>query len=313
MMSKQQQSKEKQILINELHKPIRKNFKRRRTIIKGLDDLWQADLAQMNLFANSNKNYKFILIVIDCFSKYVWAKPLKTKTGVEVAKAFESILGQRHPRNLQTDQGKEFFNVNFKTLTEKFQINHYNTFSCKKAAIVERVIRTLKERLFQYFSLNGSYKWLDILEQIIFDYNNTKHSKINMKPMQVTKNNEKQILNTSYNFLKSVTAPRKFDVGDLVRISKAKHVFQKGYIPNWTTELFKIVKINITNPQTYLFEDLQKQPISGAFYAEELQKTSQPDIYLVEKILRKRARKVYVKWLGLDNSHNSWIDSTNAF
>lgn len=311
MMNKHTHEKRK--LVKELHKPIRKNFKRRRTVIKGLDDLWQSDLGQMDMYAGYNKNFKYFLVVIDCFSKFVWALPIKNKTGEEVTKAFETILKQRHPQNLQTDQGKEYFNVKFKNLMKKYNINHYNTYSCKKAAIAERVIRTIKEKLFKYFSLNGSYRWIDILSGIVADYNNTIHKTIKMKPIDVSKTNESKVLKSAYNFIKLSTMPRKFSEGDIVRISKAKHVFDKGYTPNWTTELFKIAKVKITNPPTYLLEDMEGRPISGCFYEQELQKTSQPDIYLVEKVIRRRGNKVYVKWLGFDDTHNSWIDKSNSF
>ncbi|KAJ8950050.1 hypothetical protein NQ314_008056 [Rhamnusium bicolor] len=208
------------------------------------------------------------------------------------------------------DQGTEFYNVHFKNLMKKYKVNHYSTYSTKKAAIVERVIRTLKERLYKYFSLNGSYRWIDILSDIVKDYNNRWHRTIRMKPCDITKSNEKKILNSVYKHIKLAT-PRRYKVGDIVRISKNKHVFKKGYTPNWTTELFKIVKVRITNPTTYLLEDMQGTPISGGFYEEELQKTKNADVYLVEKVLRRRGKKVYVKWLGLDSSNNSWIDSDN--
>lgn len=301
-------SKDKIQLVNELHKPIRKNFSRRRTIIKGFDDLWQSDLAQLDLYAKSNKNFRFILIVIDCFSKFVWARPLKTKSGEEVSKAFASILEEsnRCPKHLQTDQGKEYYNVHFKKLMEKHGINHYSTFSIMKAAIAERVIRTLKEKLFKYFSLNGSYKWFDVLPDIVTLYNNEKHTTTGMKPAEITKNTKLSV----YKHLK-ISGPRKFKVGDIVRISKAKHVFEKGYTPNWTTELFKIVKIKITNPVTYLLEDLSKTPIAGSFYEQELAKASNPNVYLVEKVLQRRGNKVKVRWLGFDKSHDSWIDVKN--
>lgn len=307
-------SKEKIQLANELHKPIRRNFKRRRTIVKGLDDLWQSDLGQLDQYGKYNKNFKYILVVIDCFSKFVWSKALKTKTAVEVTEAFESILKKangRKPKNLQTDQGKEYYNTHFQSLMKKYNINHYSTFSITKAAICERVIRTLKEKLFKYFTLNGSYRWIDILPEIVRNYNNQRHSVIGIKPSQVTKYNEKSILNSTFKNLK-VVGSRKFRKGDLVRISKAKHVFEKGYTPNYTTELFEIDKINITNPTTYLLKDLHSNPIKGCFYEAELQKTHQPDVYFVEKVLKKKGRKVYVKWLGFDNSHNSWIDDTNV-
>lgn len=304
-------SKEKIQLVKELHKPARKNYQRRRTIIKGLDDLWQADLAQLDQYASRNKNFKFILVVIDCFSKFVWCQPLKTKSGSEVAKAFEAILGDgRRPKNLQTDQGTEFYNVHFKKLLDTFGINHYSTFSSTKAAIAERVIRTLKERLFAYFSLSGTYKWIDILPTLVGEYNNKRHRTIRMKPKDVNKKNEPVVLRKAYHHIKSFSG-HKFNVGDIVRISKVKHVFQKGYTPNWTTELFKIVKVQITNPTTYLLEDMNGRPIEGGFYTEELQRTANPDIFLVEKVLRKKGRKVLVRWLGLDKSQDSWIDATN--
>lgn len=132
-----------------------------------------------------------------------------------------------------------------------------------------------------------------------------------MKPCEISKKNEKQILHSAYNHIKLALDRSKFKVGNLVRISKNKHAFEKGYTPNWTTELFKVIKVQITNPVTYLLQDLRGNPISGGFYAEELQKAQHSDIYLVEKVLCRRGKKVLVKWLGFDKSHNSWIDSTN--
>ncbi|KAJ8909474.1 hypothetical protein NQ315_014891 [Exocentrus adspersus] len=306
-------SKEKIQLVNELHKAARKNYPRRRTIIKGLDDLWQMDLAEMRQYASQNRNYKMIMVVIDSFSKYIWTRPLKSKTGEEITAAFADILAhanKRHPKNLQTDQGKEFFNQKFQSLIKKHGINHYNTFSVKKASIAERSIRTLKSHLYKYFSLNGSYNWINILHEITKNYNGTVHSTIGCKPQDVNKSNEADILKSSYSHIK-MTGKRKFKVGDIVRISKSKHVFEKSYTPNWTTELFKIVKVQITNPTTYLLEDMQGHLIKGGFYEEELQKTNNSDIYLVEKVLRRKGRKVYVRWLGFNKSHDSWIDDNN--
>lgn len=308
-------SKEKIQLVNELHKAVRKNFKRRRTIIKGLDDLWQMDLAEMSNYARENKGFKYIFVVIDCFSKFAWTKPIKTKSGEEVTRAMDDIFieSKRIPKNLQSDQGKEFYNSHFKNLMKKYSVNHYSTFSVKKASMAERLIRTIKEKLFKYFSLNGTYKWIDILPQITDNYNKQRHSTTHMKPCDINKNNERKILQTVYNHIKLATGLRKFKVGDTVRISKNKHVFEKGYTPNWTTELFKIVKVRNTNPITYLLEDMHGRDISGGFYTEELQKAKYSDIFLVEKVLRRRGKKVFVKWMGLDKSENSWVDDSNIF
>lgn len=103
----------------------------------------------------------------------------------------------------------------------------------------------------------------------------------------------------------------KFKIGDKVRISKYKHIFEKGYTPNWTTEIFTVSHVKLTNPTTYKLVDYQDHPIEGGFYQEELNKVKYPDTYLVEKVLKRRGDKLFVKWLGFDNSHNSWISASD--
>lgn len=105
---------------------------------------------------------------------------------------------------------------------------------------------------------------------------------------------------------------KRFQVGDFVRISKYKGIFEKGYTPNWSTEVFKIRKVQNTNPTTYLLQDSKGQIILGTFYAQEINKTKHPDVYLVEKVLKRKGNKVYIKWLGLPRSENSWIDKNNV-
>jgi len=303
-------TKAREQVVKELHRPARLRFKRRRFIQRGLDDTFASDLAQLDQYTRENRGFKYILVVIDCFSKFLWTKPLKSKTGLEITKAMIAIFKQskRIPKNLVTDNGKEYYNSSFQNLMKQHSINHYSTFSILKASIAERVIRTIKEKLFRLFTLNGNHKWVDLLDQVTNTYNNTKHRTIGMRPKDVNKSNEQDILKSVYAHLK-IVGSQKFKVGDIVRISKAKHVFQKGYTPNWTTELFKISKVKITNPTTYLLEDMQGHPISGGFYEAELQQTKQSDVFLIERILRKKGSKMYVKWLGFDNAHNSWIDA----
>lgn len=301
----------RQQLVNELHKPARKFFKRRRVIIKGLDDLWQADLVEMNEYSKVNNNNKYLLTVIDAFSKYAWVMPIKQKTAEEVAKSFKLILNKgRVPKNLQTDDGKEFFNHTFKNLMSTYKINHYSTYSSLKASIVERFNRTLKNIMWKKFSLRGSYRWIHILKNIVDKYNKTKHSTIKMRPCDVNSRNEVEILSTVYNNIKLSNVP-KYNIGDHVRINKYKHIFEKGYTPNWTTEIFIIDQIKHTNPTTYLLKDYQGNPIKGGFYELELNETKYPELYLVEKILQRRGQKILVKWLGFSNEHNSWIEKRN--
>lgn len=297
----------KRDVVEELHKSARRNFQKRRVIIKGLDDLWQADLVEMGAYSADNENNRYLLTVIDTFSKFAWTAPIKNKTGSSVTEAMENILNKgRIPNNLQTDDGKEFFNTTFQSLMKKLHINHYSTFSPLKASIVERFNRTLKNLMWKEFSANGSYCWINMIDTLTKKYNNSKHRTIKMKPSKVNATNEKQILSTIYDHIKIHITP-KFKVGDFVRISKYKHVFDKGYTPNWTTEIFKITKVQHTNPVTYLLEDYQGNPIKGGFYELELQKSKFPDTYLIEKVLRRKKDQLFVKWLGFASDHNSWI------
>lgn len=307
------QKEKKQALVEELHRPVRRNYPRRRVIVRGLDETWQADLVDMSAYARYNLGYKYLLTVIDIFSKYAWAIPIKTKTGKDVAKAMKSVLVLgRVPKKLHVDRGKEFYNKDFQALMQHYNIELYSTFSNMKASICERFNRTLKSKMWKQFSLRGTYKWIDILKDLLNNYNASKHRTIKMKPEDVTRLNEKRVLRDAYgNYPVNRTRNIKFRIGDRVRVSKYKHIFEKGYTPNWTTEIFTVREVRSTDPITYKLVDYQDRPIEGGFYQEELTRVEHPDIYLVEKVVRKRGDKVFVKWLGFDDSHNSWIDANN--
>lgn len=168
----------KQQLVEEIHRSARKKFPRRHYVMRGINDTFQADLIEMIPWANQNKGYRYILMVIDVFSKRAWAIPLKNKTGNEVTKAMTSVFtsNPKHiPRNLHTDEGKEFYNQSFQRLMKTHGINHYSTFSKMKASIVERFNRTFLNKLWPQFNLQGSHKWLHHLQPIILQYNSTIH------------------------------------------------------------------------------------------------------------------------------------------
>lgn len=301
----------KREVVNELHRNVMKNFKRRKTEVRGLNETLQADLVEMIPYANQNRNIKYILTVIDIFSKYAWAVPVKSKTANDVVNAMKTVLEGRRkrPKNLHTDMGREFFNAPFQNLMRQYGIHHYNTFSTKKAAIVERFNRTLKNKMWKEFSMQGSYKWLALLSKLVAEYNNTKHRTIQMKPIDVNESNEARLLKTVYrNEIRIPHRKTKLRLGAFVRISKYKSVFEKGYTPNWTAEIFKIRKVQNTDPPTYLLEDYEGNEIKGGFYEYELSRAKNPTVYLVEKIIKKRGDQLYVKWLGFGNEHNTWID-----
>lgn len=295
-------------VIDELHRMARSRFPRRRTSVRGLNDLFQADLCDLKNFSRVNGGYKYLLTVINVFSKFAWAEPLKSKGAQEVTAAMRRILEQTTPpRNLQVDRGTEFYNATFKALMQLYEINMYSTYSVLKAAVVERFNRTLKSMMFKNFTIKGNQKWVEDLPELVARYNNNVHRTIGMRPTDVGVKDEKRLLRTVHREIKRVGKAR-FKVGDIVRISKYKHLFEKKYTPNWGSENFVIAKRLATFPRTYLLRDGQNEDIEGSFYEAELQKTAHPGIYLVESVLKKQGNREFVKWLGMDKSHNSWID-----
>lgn len=295
-------------IARELHKQSRKNFPTRYVELKGINDLYQADLVEMKPFASVNKGYKFILTMINCFTKYAIAVPLKSKTSTEIVNALKPILENHKMKHFQTDQGTEFFNSKVQSLLKRHNINHYYTYTDKKASIVERFNRTLKGEMWKQFTELGNFKWLQILPLIIDKYNNKKHRTIGQKPIDVNKQNEQEVLlkilkSRSHKIYKS-----KFNVGDKVRISlRFKHM-TKGYWPRWSNEIYTVWKVQHTNPPTYILKDFKGEVLKGGFYHEELSKTKFDDVYLVQKVIRRKGNKLLVRWLGFDSTHDSWID-----
>ncbi len=306
----------RQEIVEELHKPARRYFPRRQTVLKGIHDLYQADLVEMKQYSKLNKGYKYILTVIDCFTKVAFAVPLKNKTGECVTVAMKRILSSvKHQiHNLQTDDGTEFFNSKFSKLMSLLKINHYSTYSEKKASIIERFNRTLKSAMYKKFSERGSYIWYNILPSLIKKYNETVHRTIGTKPLSVNKRNEKLILSrikANTKPRKDKVLPKKYFIDDQVRISKYKNIFTKGYLPNWTNEIFTVHRIQPTNPETYILKDSKGKILHGGFYGHELLKSKIGNVFLVEKILEQKKDKLLVRWLGFDNTHDSWISKND--
>ena len=259
----------------------------------------------MRAFSKDNNGVNFLLLVIDTFSKYGWIVPLKNKKGKTVAEALKTIFKERKPEKLWTDKGKEFYNKDVEDLIEI-----YSTENEEKSSIVERWIRTMKEKMWKYFTDNNTYTYIDILPDLVEDYNNTVHSSIKMTPVEASK--KKNELNVWRNLYpdrhKINNLTPKFSVGDVVRISKKKNTFEKGYTTRWTEEIFKITEIQNTNPITYKLEDLKEEEIEGTFYEPELQKTKQ-QVFRIEKVLEKGENKSLVKWKGYDDKFNYWVDN----
>lgn len=158
-----------------LHKPIIKKFRRNSIVVEFPDEQWQADLVDLSKYSSENKGYKYILTAIDIFSKYVWTRSLKTKAGEEVSKAFESIFKTgRVCRKLQSDQGKEFLNKQVKSIFKNYEIKFFIAKNKEtKCAVIERFNRTLKAKMFKYFTSVGSRVYIDKLQTFTETYNKT--------------------------------------------------------------------------------------------------------------------------------------------
>ena len=280
-------------------------------MVSGNNKIWAADLADVSKFEQYNEGNNFLLLVIDTFNKYGWIVPLKNKTGKTLVKAFKTIFKEgRIPKKLWTDKGKEFYNKNMKDLLKLNDIELYSTENEEKSSIAERWIRTMKEKMFKYFTDNNTYRYMDALPDLVEDYNNTVHSSTKLTPIEASKEeNELKVWRNLYpDRYKTSRLNPKFSVGDKVRITKKKKVFEKGYTTRWTEEIFTIKEIRETNPITYILEDLQGEEIKGTFYEPELQKTEQ-QIFRIEKIIEKEKDKSFVKWKGYPDKFNSWVDN----
>ena len=173
-----------QQLAEELHKPITRKFTKRRVFVKGVDEIWAADLVEMGRFSDWNKGIKYLLMVIDVFSKFGWIEPLQNKKGETVAAAFEKIfkLG-RQPRLLWTDKGKEFYNKNVNQLLSRKNIKLYSTENEEKSSVVERFNRTIKQMMWKMFSANNNTIYVDKIDELLKNYNSSWHRSVQMSPI----------------------------------------------------------------------------------------------------------------------------------
>ena len=257
------------ILADELHKPVIKKFNKRKVYSQFKDNICGVDLADMQSLSRKNKGIKYLLCAIDLFSKYAFVVPLKNKKGISIVNAFNEIIKQsnRKPNKIKVDQEGECYNNVFKKWLSDNDIIMYSTYNEGKSVVAERFIRTLKNKLYKHMTATGKNGCYDVLDDVVNKYNNTKHSTIKMKPIDV-KDTNKRVYIDEHNEKDS-----RFKVADRVRISKLKNIFAEGYTPNWSKELFIVDKINDTVPYTYNLKDLNDEEIIGSLYDRELEKT----------------------------------------
>jgi len=257
------------------HKNRVKIFKRRKIYVQGPFTLLMSDTIHYRQYYKHNKGYRYILVVVDCFSRKNWCCPQKTVTARETASNLDKIISSMEfkPRQFCTDQGSEYDVRNpyiFRILVEKFGMVLFNLKGPHKASIAERFIRTLKSRLERYFSEHNTFKWYDVLEQFSNNLNNTVHSTTGVAPNNVNFENREQIYDRIYG---SPAPPLscRYTAGDIVRIPEPKNIFTKGYKVNWSKELYKVTRVHSDKSVCYYsIESADGESLERKFYTQEL-------------------------------------------
>ena len=221
---------------------------------------------------------------------------MKDKKGASIVNVFQKILDKsgRKRNKIWVDKGSEFYNNSFKKWLKDNNIEMYSIHNEGKSVAAERFFRTLKNNIYKYMISVSKKVYINKLDDIVGEHNNTYHRTIKMKPADVKDN-------TYIDFKKEVNNENlKFKIGDHVRISKYKNIFAKEYIPNWSEEVSVIEKTKNAVPCTYIINDLNGEEIIGTFYKKELQKTDEKE-FRIEKVIKRKGNKLYFKWKGYDN------------
>lgn len=302
-----------------LHRPARKNFLRNKIIVSYIDEQWECDLVDMRYYSRQNRGFNYILNIIDCFSKYLFSIPIKTKKSTEIIKEFKKIFKDRKPIKLRSDKGGEFDNILFRKFCDQNNVRYFTTQNSSiKCAIVERVNRTLKNRIFRYMTHKGTKKYFDVLPQILSAYNNSVHRTTKMPPSEISIEDEPIVFQTMYNVPNLITknslkVKPKLKVNDTVRQKYEISSLEKSYYPLWTDMVYKINKIykKLNRPQYGI--EIEGEKLKRRFYPEELQKVNvdEDSDFLIEKIIkyryRDKHREALVKWRGYPAKYNQWI------
>ena len=265
-------------------------------------------------YSKQNKNYKYIITVIDFFSKYSWCYPLKSKKSEKIIYSFKDIFkkSKRKPKMIQSDDGSEFTNNQTQTFFKSNNIKWYHTYNRDiKCSICERYNRTILNKIYKNFTLNNNTIWINDLDKLVNEYNNSYRRSIKMKPIIASKKSIENIIrNNLYNF-NIINKKPKFSIGDRVRISLLKNPFKKSYTSNWSGEIFIIDNIKTSNVHYYFLKDLNGEKIDGMFYEQELLKTKQNDLYIIEKIISKNKDRYLIKWKNYSDKFNSYVDKND--
>ncbi len=297
-----------------VNKDNRKRFKRNRIIVDNLQQQFQMDLADMSLYKAENDGITFLLVVIDCFSKLASVQPIKSKTGAEVLAGLKKVFRELgEPQKLQCDKGKEFYNRTVRDYCKEHDITLFSSENADiKCSMAENLIRTLKSRIWRLFRHRVSTRYVDKLQDFVHAYNHSEHSSIQMRPIDVKQTNSLKVFNQLYKELLDHQPHRRplYKVGEAVRIAKDKGKFEKGYEQRFQEEIFIIDKVVEHPVPMYRLKDETNEPVIGKFYEPELSliRGVKNKAFRIDRVLKKRGRKLLVRWLGLGPERDEWID-----
>ena len=272
------------IFINEIcSKPPKKNYPTNKTDVYYIDEIWSLDILDLKDYGpENNRGYRYVLVIIDNFSKFGWPIPLKNKNAQTIKNSFENILinSKRKPILIESDRGKEFYNKIFQDFPNKNNIKIYSRNSSYGAIFVERFNRTIRDLVKKIVFEQGDANWVDILQTITKQYINRKHSSTKLTPIQVSlKKNEGFVYKNLLD--KSKKVKPKFQINDLVRTAGLKKTFSKGDTTNWSYKLYKITeKINDTIPSCHI-DNLKER------YNEALLKKTELTLKQNEDVMKK--------------------------
>ena len=310
-----------------------RKFKKRRMIVPYIGYQSDVDQSYLDDYGEFNDGYKYFLLMIDNFSRFVWTYPLKKLDGQSIKTALKSIFEDSHitPERIRSDKGREIRNAVVDRFLKTKKVQHIVSQNETQASMAERAIKTIKSRLLKYMVKNNTKRWIDILQSITDGYNKAYHRSIGKAPIDVSKQDEYAIWNRlhlpksgkartlSSDALFGFNKRRfRYKVGDTVLLTILKSAFARGYNQKWTTEQFNVTDTFLRQGiPVYTVKDEANRPVEGTFYSNELQKVDpQPDrLYKIEKVLRKRKiggkEQMLVRWLGFSKEYDSWIPSSD--
>ena len=280
---------------------------------------WQADLIEISNVSKYNNGFKFILSVIDIYTRFAWLRLMKTKQAGETCKQFADILSTVNvkPMTLSTDKGGELKNKLFKSFCSRNNIRLFHNETSYHAAFVERFQRTIQHILYQYCTENATYKFYDKLQLLLESYNSRPHRMLgglSPKDAELDINASKVAMENEKYLCKFKKRKPKYEKNMLVRIKSERNTFHKGYRPSFNNEIFKIVKVKLNLPiPLYTLASLDDQEVLiGNFYQFQITPVKQTE-HRIEKVLKKdkKSGKSFVKWEGYPERFNSWIDDSD--